>query len=235
MNTMTRTFALALGAAVLAAAPLAAQHSHHGNHAQHGAQAQQHAGHAGHQAAAGEHPVLHAALMHRAELSLTADQVARLEAIRTAARAAHREACQRMHAPGGGASADHQAQHTAMQAAMHRTHEEAASVLTAEQRTRLQALHAAHQAAGGHAGHHAAAGQHAAHAQHAAAQGEDCCAGDGCCCCEGGQQAKSDCCEKCCKDGKCDEAACAECCEEGGCGEHGEGHGASHTQAAHNH
>ena len=118
-----------LGAAALGVvlcAPAARAQASHVGHGDHGAPAH----------------VLHGSLMHRQELGLSADQAARLAAIQEELKAAHRAHCGQLR----GVSADagrRQAMHAEMRTAMHRAHEQATAALTAEQRARLDALHAA--------------------------------------------------------------------------------------------
>ncbi|HYJ81206.1 MAG TPA: hypothetical protein VEW03_16445 [Longimicrobiaceae bacterium] len=201
-----------LGAALALGAALTAPALHAQGHASHG---QEHAAHA-------QGPPPHAPLMHRQELGLSADQVARLEAVIAELHAAHREHCAGMR---GMDAQQRQAHHARMQETMRQVHQRAAAALTAPQRVRLDSLHAAHHGAGGE--HAAMAGRHAAQAgQHAAAgHGEHAQHGEGHeGCCDGGD---------CCKEGNCDEARCEECCKTC-CGgmehreEHAHGGGHSH-------
>jgi len=97
----------------------------------------------------------HAPMMHRQELGISAEQAARMEAIHAELRAAHREHCEGLRAAGTD-GARKEALHQRMRQSMQRTHERAAAVLTAEQRARLDSLHAAH---------HGPAGQHAQHGE----------------------------------------------------------------------
>ncbi|HEX2202144.1 MAG TPA: hypothetical protein VHG91_02545 [Longimicrobium sp.] len=206
MKTIFSALALALA---VSAAPLAAQ-----------------------EAPAGGELCPHVALQHREALGLSASQVARLEALQKQVHGAEGHHAMAGHAghhaagaahPAGHAQGGDHAQHHAagaahpaghaqhqaqgmgheMSAAMRQAHQETAALLTADQRARLAGLHAEHAAHAGHEG------------------GCDCCQ-DGACdaercrahCGEAGMQA---CCDRCCKDGKHDEAACKECCEAG-CG-----------------
>ncbi|HYH82488.1 MAG TPA: hypothetical protein VEX86_22040 [Longimicrobium sp.] len=155
----------ALALVVIAAAPAGAQQHAHG-------QAQQHGG--------GEmmHPVAHAALEHRQEVGLNADQVRRLTAIDSAHTRAMRDHCARVRAAGGPSAQTHAALHGEMTALMQRSQRDAQAVLTAAQKATLDSLHAAHHPAAGqgahamhakpaahdsmHAAHHGAAGSHGA-------------------------------------------------------------------------
>ena len=165
----------------------------------------------------------HAPLMHKQELGLSAEQASRLDAIHARMVAAHKQHCEQAR---GATVEQRRAHHEAMRAQMMAFHTEAAAVLTAEQRARLDRLHAEHHGTAGHhaahaqhAQHHAqAAAQHAQHAQHGAQaagqhaqhhaqaagqhaqHGEH---GEGCPCCGAG--------------GTCQDPACRQCCEEMKC------------------
>jgi len=199
--------------------------------------AQDHAAHGG-----GSH-----AQMMQQHLGLTAEQAARMEAIHAELRAAHREHCDGLRAAGAD-DARKEALHQRMRESMQRTHERAAAVLTAEQRARMDSMHASHHGPGGqHAMQHGGAARgtgndaahHAAmhgsaqggHAQHAAHQGGAHAQHAGAGAAGHGEHAQGCCDEECCdgcKDGKCDEGTCAECCKVC-CGE---GHMAGHAAPA---
>lgn len=157
----------ALALVLMAAVPARAQ--------QHdSAQMQQHGEH-------GEmmmHPGAHAALMHRQELGLSADQVQRLTAIDSAQARGMRDHCARVRAAGGPNARTHAAMHGEMTALMQTARHGADAVLTAPQRATLDSLHAAHH--GAMAGHDMRAmhGNAAAHdsmhaAHHGASAGHD--------------------------------------------------------------
>lgn len=207
---------LAVAAAAVLAIPAAAQQAHaHGGGCMHGM------GAAGHFAPA---MLLH----HRADIALTADQVARLEAMQEAAKSRHQ--AMRHPAPAAGptdeaaytAALDARLQaHREMMLASFRASRDARALLTAEQLRKLDEHHARMQsgghgaaghahAAGGHGGDHAnhasaghGGGEHAAHASgaHAAAGLGDAQAGG-----------EADCC--------CDDGCCGECCCGDGCDMH---------------
>ena len=144
-------------------------------------------------------PGAHAALMHRQELGLSADQVQRLTALDSAFSVTMRAHCAQVRAAGGPNAQTHAAMHPQMMAAMDASRRQVAAVLTAEQTARLDSLHAAHHGAmAGHdmaAMHHDSAAMAAMHAQMhggaapacpangacAAAECADCCAAMGCC------------------------------------------------------
>jgi hypothetical protein len=133
------------------------------------------------------HPGAHAALMHRDELGLSAGQVARLTAIDSALARTMRQHCEQVRAAGGPNAQTHAALHPRMMAAMDASLREANDVLTADQRARLDSLHAAHHAEmAGHdmaAMHHDSASMAAMHAQlhGSGAECADCCEHMDCC------------------------------------------------------
>jgi hypothetical protein len=144
------------------------------------------------------HPGAHAALMHRQELGLSADQVTRLTAIDSAFMATMRAHCAQVQAAGGPSAQTHAAMHPQMMAAMDASLQQTNAVLTADQRAKLDSIHAAHHgamggdmmamhhdSAGMAAMHHDSAGMAAMHAQmhggNASAECGQCCAMMGCC------------------------------------------------------
>lgn len=196
---MKMIHAATLGAALLLAAPLAAQHQHGaghgGQHAQHGAVA-----HGAHMSAesAHMHPPAVRELNHRTALGLSAEQVSRLEAIQGRMKAMCQE--HGPHMKQGMAEmrtlvqgADSVAFRTVaqrqsammleMQMDMHRAYRDARAVLTPAQVQKLDAMHAAHHgpaaaAGGAHANHgaQAAAGAHGAGHGGMDCNGMPCCA-----------------------------------------------------------
>jgi len=162
---MRKTTIGALALVMMAAVPVRAQQ--HAGHGQHGAaQPQDHA------AMMMKHHAAHAALEHRQELGLSAEQVQRLTAVDSAQSRAMRDHCARMQPAAGAQAHSHDpAMHQQMMAAMDRFGEDALAVLTPAQKARLDSLHAAHHGAGaagqgghsmhgGAAGHGNAAGEH---------------------------------------------------------------------------
>lgn len=152
----------ALALLVMAAAPLSAQQHSHG----HGQQAS-----AQHAQTIPAHYVTHAALEHRQELGLSADQVQRLTAIDSAHTQAMREHCARMESSGGHTAQNHDAMHQEMKTRMDRHGQEAIAILTAAQKTQLDSMYVAHHGTGAaghgnHAAHGAAAGHGQGHAGH---------------------------------------------------------------------
>lgn len=148
------------------------------------------------------HPGAHAALMHRQELGLSAGQVARLTAIDSAFARTMRQHCEQVRGAGGPSAQTHADMHPAMMAAMDASLREANAVLTADQRARLDSLHAAHHGQmTGHdmaAMHHDSASMAAMHARmHGSGAAPACTAGGGC-----------------------SAAECAGCCEHMGCCTH---------------
>ncbi|HEU4558670.1 MAG TPA: hypothetical protein VFS20_12510, partial [Longimicrobium sp.] len=150
-------------------APLSAQQHQHG----HGQQAA-----AQHAQTIPAHYVTHAALEHRQELGLNADQVQRLTAVDSAHTRAMREHCSRMEAAGGHTAQNHDAMHQEMKTRMERHGQEAIAILTAAQKAQLDSLYAAHHGAGGQHGNHAMHGAAAGHGNHAA-HGSTAAAGQG--------------------------------------------------------
>jgi hypothetical protein len=160
---MRKTTIGALALVMMAAAPLRAQQHQHG----HGtaAQPQDHA------AMMMKHHAAHAALEHRQELGLSAEQVQRLTAVDSAQTRAMREHCARMQPAAGAQAHSHDpAMHQQMMASMDRFGEQAIAVLTAPQKAQLDSIHAAHHGPGGqhenHAAHGSASAGGAAHAGH---------------------------------------------------------------------
>ncbi|HET7234142.1 MAG TPA: hypothetical protein VFJ16_29280 [Longimicrobium sp.] len=185
----------ALALVMLAAVPARAQNEHAAGHGQmqHGQMAEMMMA----------HHAAHAALMHRQELGLSADQVARLTAVDSAQMRAMRQHCEQVRAAGGPSAQTHAAMHPQMMAQMQGFQRDAQAVLTQAQKARLDSLHAAHHGAGAGAGHdmsamhqmHGNAAQHdSMHAAHGAAGGST----------------------ETCMDGCTDEA----CCHMMGCDEH---------------
>jgi DNA anti-recombination protein RmuC len=180
MKKMLGGFALTVAAAAFAAAPAVAQQGHGHGHGQ----AQGHAERQSH------HCMMHNGAQmllehHRQDLGLSADQVSRLEAISAEMKAFHDQ--HRGHAQMQNASAEQrQAMHQQMTAQMRQHHERVLAVLTAEQRSRIEAMmqqHHAEKGAEGHARH--GQGQHG----------------------EGGHGERMDCCQpgaECCKGGNCE-------------------------------
>ncbi len=177
----------ALALVMIAAVPARAQHEHAAAQPQHGQM--QHGQMAEMMMA---HHAAHAALMHRQELGLSADQVARLTAVDSAQMRAMRQHCEQVRAAGGPSAQTHAAMHPQMMAQMQGFQRDAQAVLTQAQKARLDSLHAAHHGEGGQmAGHdmsamhqqmHGNAAQHdSMHAAHhgAAAGSTDACM-DGC-------------------------------------------------------
>jgi hypothetical protein len=111
--------------------------------------------------------------MHQRELGLTPAQVERLTAIHTRLAATMRTHCERVRAAGGPNAQTHAAMHGEMTAAMEAAHRDAMAVLTAEQRARMDSLHAAHHGGAGHdmAAMHAAHGSGSDRAAHAGHEG----------------------------------------------------------------
>ncbi|HET7462646.1 MAG TPA: hypothetical protein VFJ82_15435 [Longimicrobium sp.] len=198
----------ALALVLMAAVPARAQqHDHaqmqHGQ-MQHGDMAQMMMLHHG----------AHAALMHRADLALNADQVRRLTEVDSLQARAMRDHCAQVRAAGGPNEQTHAAMHPRMMATLQGFQHQVEGILTAPQKAKLDSLMQAHH--GPMAGHdmaamHAQHGDAAQHdSMHAAHHGAGAGAGD----------------QHECMDG-CTEAGC---CHMMGCGQH-EGHGehAGHT------
>ncbi|HEX6749287.1 MAG TPA: hypothetical protein VF092_18460 [Longimicrobium sp.] len=169
--------------------------------------AQQHGDHGDHMAMV--QPGTHAALMHRQELGLSADQVARLTAADAEFVRAMREHCAQVRAAGGHNAQTHATMHEQMTTMHGSSRRQAEAILTADQRAKLDGIHAAHhRSMAGHdmaAMHHDSAAHHdmaAMHAQHGGAA------------------------PSCSANGACTSQECADCCKEMGCcaaeGEHGE-------------
>lgn len=215
--------ACALSLAFAAAPAFAQQHGHaHGGAHQHGAAHQQGAAGKEHDCAmmSAHHAGPHMPLEHRQELGISAEQVARLEAIEAQMKAFHAEHSGHMRGMRDAAPEQRRSMHAAMQQAMRRFGDDTKAVLTADQQAKLEALRQAHHgggehgamhggqhgqhggahAQGGHHGQHGAGHAQGGHGQHA--EGEHGC-GDHCCCGEG--------------EGCCDAAACMECCKAMGC------------------
>ena len=193
MKKMLGAFGAAVAAAAFAAAPAVAQQGHGHGHGQGHAEGQAHRCmmHNGAQMLL-EH--------HRQELGLSADQVTRLEAIAAEMKAHHDQ--HRAHGQMQDASAEQRrAMHQQMMAQMRQYHERVHAVLTAEQRSRIEAMMQQHHAGKGHGEGHAQHGQ-------GGHEGGDCCAD-----CED--------CEESCKD--CG-ARCKEYCGEGEHGQHAGAH-----------
>ncbi|HSU15423.1 hypothetical protein [Longimicrobium sp.] len=159
------------------------------------------------------HPGAHAALMHRQELGLSAEQVARLTAIDSGLAATMRAHCQRVRAAGGPNAQTHAAMHGEMMAAMNASQQQSDAVLTARQRASLDSLHAAHH--GAMAGHDMAAMHHGS----AAAAGHDMAAmhHDSAGMAAMHAQMHGGTAPACSANGACTAAECADCCEHMGC------------------
>ena len=175
---MMRTILGALALMLAAAVPAAAQHGDH---------------------MAMMRPGAHAALMHRQELGLSADQVQRLTALDSAFARTMREHCAQVRAAGGPSAQTHAALHPQMAAAMEQSRRQVEAVLTAPQAARLDSIHAAHHGAmAGHdmaAMHHDSAAMAAMHARM-----------------HGGSAAPA-----CSANGACSAAECDACCAHMGC------------------
>ena len=149
---MRKTTIGALALVMMAAAPLRAQQHGHG---QHGTTAQPR----DHAAMMMKHHAAHAALEHRQELGLSAEQVRRLTDVDSAQTRAMREHCARMQPAAGAQAHSHDpAMHQQMMASLDRFGQDALAVLTQAQKAQLDSLHAAHHAPGGRHGNHAAHG-----------------------------------------------------------------------------
>lgn len=112
-------------------------------------------------------PSAFAALDHRQELGITAEQATRIEAARAGLREAHRVHCAPMHASKPTA-AEEERHHAEMKTINDRHEAEASAALTPAQLASLARIHAARpRAEGGHeAGHHGAAPKTEGHAGH---------------------------------------------------------------------
>jgi hypothetical protein len=97
-------------------------------------------------------PSAFAALDHRQELGLTAEQATRIEAARAALREAHKVHCAPMHASKPTAAAEEQ-HHAEMKVINDRHEADAAAALTPAQLASLARIHAARPKAGTGAGH----------------------------------------------------------------------------------
>lgn len=153
MKKILAALALALGLGVAASPAFAQEHG-----------AQQHREHADAMAA-------HMERMH-AQLGLNDAQVARLRQVHATHMEAMRAHCEQMRATGQATAETQQQRHAQMQRAMESAHRDMLAVLTAEQRARLEQLHAEHQRQHGEGGDraaHAGHGEHAQHGEHASA------------------------------------------------------------------
>jgi hypothetical protein len=160
----------------------------------------------------------HAAVEHGQEIGVSADQSRRLAAVDSAQTAAMRQHCREVQAAGGPSAQTHAAMHPQMMAQVEGFSSQVNAILTQPQKARLDSLMAAHHGAMAghdmaamHQQHGASAAQHdSAHAAHQGAGGQ-----------HEGEHAP-DCCtdEDCCKMMGCDE-------HQGS--EHGEHHGAGHS------
>jgi hypothetical protein len=158
---MRKTTIGALALVMMAAAPLRAQQHQHG----HGTAAQPR----DHAAMMMKHHAAHAALEHRQELGLSAEQVRRLTEVDSVQTRAMREHCARMQPAAGAQAQSHDpAMHQQMMASLDRFGERAISVLTAAQKAQLDSLHAAHHGPDGQHGSRAAQGSASGHGSHAA-------------------------------------------------------------------
>lgn len=208
-----KTLLAALGAALLLApvAPLAAQ-----QHAEHACSMGQHAGmrHGGAGHGAAMHAMAHGpagmALMHRAELALSAEQASRLEALEAsfaAGEARLREQAAAAEAAVRAEAADEARLRAALERrgavatekelAAFRARRDARAVLTAQQAAKLDAAHAAMHGASGHGGHgqaHGASGHAMHHGAAADSGGPTGAAGHGDC---------AACCRECCGSDEC--------------------------------
>lgn len=167
------------------------------------------------------HHGAHAALMHRQDLGLSADQVRRLTAVDSLRMRSMREHCSQVRAAGGPSERTHAAMHPQMMATMQGFQRQVEGILTAPQKAKLDSLFEAHHGpmaghdmAAMHAQHGTAAQHDSMHAAHHAASGGD---GD-----------KHECMDGCTDAACCHMMGCDE--HEGGHGEHGDhgGH-AGHT------
>jgi protein CpxP len=143
MKKILAALALALGLGGAASPAFAQEHG-----------AQQHREHAQAMAA-------HMERMH-AQLELNDAQVARLRQVHATHMETMRAQCEQIRAAGQANAETQQQRHAQMQRAMESAHRDMLAVLTAEQRARLEQIHAEH--ARQHGGDRAA---HAGHAEHA--------------------------------------------------------------------
>lgn len=110
----------------------------------------------------------HMEQMH-AQLGLNDAQVARLRQLHATHMEAMRARCEQMRAADPPNAQTQQQLHAQMQRAMESAHRDMLSVLTAEQRTRLEQIHAEHQRQHGEGGDRAAHAGHREHARHGSA------------------------------------------------------------------